>query len=159
MKLGSKKFKERSRNTFREDVYNLVWRRRRETLSCPSKIVEGSTLSGDATLVSARICLTHQEGSSLSDDAVLALARICLTQEVEGRNLEQGTKTMLKSKESPHWAKKPILARRATTTWLAKRPVQHPDSKGKSLQKVDMFLEILYIFDENAMRILRLGFL
>ena len=82
MKLGSAKFKERSRNTFREDVNNLVRRRRRETFSCPSKIVEGSPLSG-AALASARICLTHEKGSSLNDDAALTLVRICLTQEVE----------------------------------------------------------------------------
>ena len=79
-----------------------------------------------------------------------ALARICLTQEVEGKTLEHGTKTMLKSEESPQWAKKPILARRVAVTWLAKRLVQRPDSKGKSLQKIDRFLEILYIFDGNA---------
>ena len=35
-------------------------------------------------------------------------------------------------------------------SWLAKRPVPHPDSKGKSLQKINSFLEILYIFDGNA---------
>ena len=86
MKLESEKFKERSRNTFREDVNNLVQRRRRETLSWPSKIVEGSPLSGDAALASARICLTHEEGSSLSDDVALAMVRICLTQEVEGES-------------------------------------------------------------------------
>ena len=54
-------------------------------------------------------------------------------------NLEQGTKTMLKSEESPQWAKGPILARRAAATWLAKRPVRRPDSKSKSVQKVDRF--------------------
>ena len=52
-----KKFKEKLINTFREDINNLVWRRRRETLSWPSKIAEGSPLSGDATLASVRICL------------------------------------------------------------------------------------------------------
>ena len=83
VKLGSEKFKERSRNTFRENVDNLVRRRRRETLSWPSKTTEGSTLSGDAALASARICLTHEEGWLLSDDVALALARICLIQEVE----------------------------------------------------------------------------
>ena len=57
---------------------------------------------------------------------------------------------MLKLEESPHWANGPILARRAVATWLAKRPVRRPDSKGKSLQKVDRFLEILYIFNVNA---------
>ena len=46
---------------------------------------------------------------------------------------------MLKPKESPQWAKGPILARRATTTWLVKRPVRRPDSKSKSLHKVDRF--------------------
>ena len=46
---------------------------------------------------------------------------------------------MLKSEESPQWAKKPILARRETATWLVKRPVQCLDSKGKSLQKVNRF--------------------
>ena len=106
------------------------------------------SLSGDAALASARICLTHEEGSSLNDNAVLSLARICLTQEVEGGNLEQGT--MLKPEELPHWVKGPILARRAAATWLAKRPVRCPDFKGKSLQMVDRFLEILYIFDGNA---------
>jgi len=103
----------RLRNTFREDVNNLVQRRRRETLSWPSKIAEGLLLSGDAALASARICLTHEEGLSLSDDAALALVRICLTPRSRRGNLEQGTKTMLKPKESPHWAKEPILARRA----------------------------------------------
>ena len=58
--------------------------------------------------------LTHEEGFSLSDDASLALVRICLTPRSRRGNLEQGTKTMLKPKESPHWAKEPILARRAT---------------------------------------------
>lgn len=77
MKFGSEKFKERSRNTFREDVNNLVRKRRSETLSCPSKTIEGSSLSGDATLASVRICLTHEEGSSLSNDAALAPVRIC----------------------------------------------------------------------------------
>ena len=57
---------------------------------------------------------------------------------------------MLKPEESPQWAKKPILARRAAVTWLTKRLVRCLDSKGKSLQKVDRFLEILYIFDGNA---------
>ena len=77
MKLGSEKFKKTLRNTFREDVNNLVWRRRRETLSWSSKIAEGSLLNGDVVLASARICLTHEEGSSLTDDAALALVRIC----------------------------------------------------------------------------------
>ena len=77
MKLGSEKFKERLRNTFREDDNNLVQRRRRETLSWSSKTAEGSSLSGDAALASAKICLTHEEGSSLSDDAALTLVRIC----------------------------------------------------------------------------------
>ena len=77
------------------------------------------------------MCLTHEEGLSLSDDAALAPVIIFLTQEVEGGNLEQGTKTMLKPVESPRWAKEPILARRAAATWLAKRP-RRPDSKGKS---------------------------
>ena len=84
VKLGSEKFKERSRNTFREDVNNLVRRRHRETLSWPSKIAERSSLSNDAALTSARICLTNEEGLSLSDDAALTLVRICLNQEVEG---------------------------------------------------------------------------
>ena len=57
---------------------------------------------------------------------------------------------MLKPKESPQWAKEPILARRASATWLAKRSVRRPDSKGKSLQKVDGLIEILYIFEENT---------
>ena len=57
---------------------------------------------------------------------------------------------MLKPEESPHWAKEPILARRAAATWLAKRPVRHPDSKGKSLHKIDGLIEILYIFEESA---------
>ena len=56
-----------------------------------------------------------------------------ITQEVEGGNLEQGTKTMLKREESPRWTKKPILARREAITWLAKRPVQLSDFEGKSL--------------------------
>ena len=72
MKLGFEKFKEKSRNTFCEDVNNLVQRMLRETHSCPSKSVERSSLSGDAALASARICLTHEEGSSLSDDTALA---------------------------------------------------------------------------------------
>ena len=46
-------------------------------------------------------CLTHKEGSSLSNDVALALVSISLTQKVEGGNLEQGTKTMLKLEESP----------------------------------------------------------
>ena len=70
--------------------------RRKETLSWPSKIAEGSPLSGDAALASARICLTHEEGLSLSDDAALALVRICLTPRNRRGNQEQGTKTMLK---------------------------------------------------------------
>ena len=65
-------------------------------------------------------------------------------------NLEQETKTMLKPEESPQWAKEPILARRKAATWLAKRPVRHPDSKGKSMQKVDGLIKIQYIFEENA---------
>ena len=101
------------RNTFREDVNNLVQRRRRETLSWPSKIAKGSPLRGDAALASTRICLTHEKGLSLSDDAALALVRICLTPRSRRGNLEQGTRTMLKPEESPHWAKEPILARRA----------------------------------------------
>ena len=63
-----------------------------------------------------RECLTHEEGSSLSDDAALTPVIIFLTQEVERGNLEQGTKTMLKPKEPPHWAKGPILVRRAAAT-------------------------------------------
>ena len=47
---------------------------------------QGSPLSGDTTLASARICLTHEEGSSLSDDVALAMVRICLTEEVEGES-------------------------------------------------------------------------
>ena len=69
----------------------------------------------------------------------LAPVIIFLSQEVEGGNLEQGTKTMLKPEESPHWANEPILARRGAATWLAKRPVRRPDSKGKSLEKVNRF--------------------
>ena len=65
-------------------------------------------------------------------------------------NLEQGTKTMLKSEESSQWVKEPILARRAVATLLAKRPVRRPDSKGKSLQKVDGLIDIPYISKENA---------
>ena len=75
-----------SKNIFREDVDNLVRRRRRETLSWPQKTTEGSSLSEDAALTSARICLTHEEGSSLSDDAALASTRICLAHE-EGSSL------------------------------------------------------------------------
>ena len=97
-----------------------------------------------------RICLTHEEGLSLSDDAALALVRICLTPRSRRGNLEQGTKTMLKPEELPHWAKEPILARRAAATWLAKRPVRRLDSKDKSLHKVDGLIEILYIFEKNA---------
>ena len=133
MKLGSEKFKQRSRNTFREEVDNLVRRRCRKTLSWPSKTAEGWSLSGDAALASTRICLTHEERSSLSDDAALALVRICLSQR---GNLEQGTKIMLKSEESPQWAKDTISVRRVAATWLVKMPVRRPDSKGKSLQKV-----------------------
>ena len=90
-------------------------------------------------MASAIICLTHEKGLSFSDDATLALVRICLTPRSRKGNLEQGTKTMLKPEESPHWAKEPIWARRAAATWLAKRPVRRADSKGKSLQKVDKF--------------------
>ena len=133
MKLGSEKFKEKSRNIFREDINNLVRRRRKETISWQSKTAEGSPLSGDVALASVRICLTDEEGSSLSDDAALAPVIIFLTQEVEGGNLEQETKTMLKAEELPQWAKKPILARREAATWLAKRPVRRPNFKGKSL--------------------------
>ena len=138
------------RNTFREDINNLIQRRRRETFSWPSKIAEGSPLSDYAALASARICLTHEEGLSLSDDAALALVRICLTLRSRRGNLEKGTNTMLNPEESPHWAKEPILARRAATIWLAKRRVRRPDSKGKSLHKVDGLIEILYISEENA---------
>ena len=35
-------------------------------------------------------------------------------------------------------------------TWLVKRPVRHPDFEGKSLQKVNRLLKILYVFDESA---------
>ena len=42
---------------------------------------------------------------------------------------------------------------KGATTWLAKRPVRHPDSKGKSLYKVDGLIEI----PRRLMRILRLG--
>ena len=90
-------------------------------------------MSGDAALASARIYLTHEKGSSLGDDATLAPVIIFLTQEVEGGNLEQGTKTMLKPEELPQWVKKPILARREVATWLSKRPVHHSDFEGKSL--------------------------
>ena len=65
-------------------------------------------------------------------------------------NQEQGIKTMLKPEESPQWAKEPILARRVAVTWLTKRPVLRPNFKGKSLQKVDVLIKILYIFEENA---------
>jgi len=106
--------------------------------------------AANATLASVRICLTHEEGLSLSDDADLALVRICLTPRSSRGNLEQGTKTMLKPEESPHWANEPILARRAAATWLAKMPMRRPDSKGKSLQKVDGLIEILYIFEEGC---------
>ena len=54
------------------------------------------------------------------------------------------------SEESPHWVKEPILAGRAAATWLANRPVRHPDSEGKSLQKVDGLVEIPYIYEENT---------
>ena len=57
---------------------------------------------------------------------------------------------MLKLEESPQSMKEPILARRAVVTWLAKRPVRHLDSKGKSLQKVDRLIKIPYISKENA---------
>ena len=77
MKLGSEKFKERLRNTLHEDVNNLVQRRRRDTLSWPSKTAEGSSPSDDAVLASTIICLTHEEGSSPTNDAALALVRIC----------------------------------------------------------------------------------
>ena len=46
---------------------------------------------------------------------------------------------MLKPVKSPQWANKQILARRHAATWLAKRSMRRPDSKGKSLQKVDRF--------------------
>ena len=95
----------RLRNTFHEDANNPVLGHQ--------KFAEGSPLSGDAALASARICLTHGEGLSLSDDAALALVRIFLTPRSRRGNLEQGTKTMLKPEESPHWAKEPILTRRA----------------------------------------------
>ena len=42
------------------------------------------------------------------------------------------------------------MARRAAATWLAKRSVWRPDSKGKSLHKVDGLIKILYISEENA---------
>ena len=55
------------------------------------------------------------------------------------------------SRKSRHiGAKEPILARRAAATWLAKMPVRRLDSKGKSLQKVDRLIEILYISERNA---------
>ena len=151
-----------------------------------SKIAEGSPLSGDAALASVRICLTHVKGLSLSDNAALALVRICLTSRTRRGNQEQGTKTMLKPEESPqwrrsqfgregpleespHWAKEPILARRAAATWLVKRSVWHPNSKGKSLHKIDglinlcirsMGLSRFCIFPKRMLtKILRLGFL
>ena len=74
-------------------------------------------------------------------------------------NLEKGTKTMLKPRESPHWAKEPILARRAAATWLAKRPVRHPDSKGRSLHKVNGLSRFCIFPKRTLMKILRLGFL
>ena len=55
------------------------------------------------------------------------------------------------SRKSRHiGAKEPILARRAAATWLAKRLVRRPDSKVKSLHKVDGLIEILYISEENV---------
>ena len=42
------------------------------------------------------------------------------------------------------------MARRAAATWFSKRPVRRPDSKGKSLQKVDGLIEISYISQENT---------
>ena len=42
------------------------------------------------------------------------------------------------------------MERRAAEPWLAKRPMRRPDSKGKSLHKVDGLIEILYISEENA---------
>ena len=42
------------------------------------------------------------------------------------------------------------MAGRAAATLLAKRPVRHLDSEGKSLQKVDGLVEIPYISEENA---------
>ena len=77
--------------------------------------------------------VTHEEGSSLSNDAALALVIIFQTQEIEGGNLEQETKTMLKPEESPQWTKKSILVRREAANWLAKKPVRHSDFEGKSL--------------------------
>ena len=71
MKLESEKFKERPRNTFHEDVNNLVRRRHRETLSCLSKTVEGSSLYNDVTLTSAIICLNPLRG-------IVAQQRCCL---------------------------------------------------------------------------------
>ena len=55
---------------------------------------------------------------------------------------------MLKPEESP-WAKEPILVRRASAIWLAKRPMRCPDFEGKSLQEVDGLIEIPYISEEN----------
>ena len=42
------------------------------------------------------------------------------------------------------------MAGREAATLLAKRPVRHLDSEGKSLQKVDGLVEIPYISEENT---------
>ena len=42
------------------------------------------------------------------------------------------------------------MAKRAAATCLMKRPVRCPDSKGKSLQKVDGLIEIPCISEENT---------
>ena len=77
----------------------------------------------------------------------------------EPRLPEWRPKMVLKPAESPQLVKEPILARRLAATWLTKRPVRLPDSKGKSLQKVNR-LSRFYIFSMRArMRILRLEFL
>ncbi|XP_023530052.1 uncharacterized protein LOC111792721 [Cucurbita pepo subsp. pepo] len=73
-----------------------------------------------------------------------------MDRERESRPPEQGTKTMLKSKELPQWANELILARRPAATWLAKRSVQHRDFEGKFLQKFDGLFKISFIFNENA---------
>ena len=91
--------------------------------------------------------LIHEEGSSLSDDVALTPVRICLTQEALPRprdkdNVEAGRVATVGEGAN--------LARRVAATWLTKRPVWHPNSKGKSLQKVDGLIKILYIFEENA---------
>ena len=113
VKLGSEKFKERLRNTFVK--MSTIWFEGgvKKHFLGHRKLQRDRRSAAMLPWLRREYVLTHEERLSLSDDTALALVRICLTPRSRRGNLEQGTKTMLKPEESPHWAKEPILAQRA----------------------------------------------